>query len=67
MEVFIDVLLGDDDMEDDGNPTGGGGAHILRPRQVDSEQLRHVNTLLVELRQYGSYLRSEFSITYERH
>ena len=31
-EVHIDVLLEDDDMEDDGNPTGGGGARLLRPR-----------------------------------
>ena len=31
-EVTIDVLLEDDDMEDDGNPTGGGGARLLRPR-----------------------------------
>ena len=67
MEVHIDVLLEDDGMEDDGNINSGGGACLLRPRRVDSEQLRHMNTLLVGLRRYGSYLRSEFARIHERH
>ena len=31
-EVHIDVLIEDDGMEDDRNPTGGGGACLSRPR-----------------------------------
>ena len=58
MEVRIDVLLENGDMEDGGNTNGGGCACLSRPLLVDSEQLRHVNTLLVSLRQDGSDLRS---------
>ena len=66
-EVHIDVLLEDDGIEDDRNPTGGGGTRLLRPRQVDSEQLRHMKTLLVGLIRCISYLRSEFTKIHERH
>ena len=31
-EAHIDVLLEDDGMQDDRNPTGIGGACLLRPR-----------------------------------
>ena len=60
-------MLEDDGMEDDGNPTGGGGACLLHPRRVDSEKLRYMNTLLVGLRQDGSDLRPEFAIIHDRH
>ena len=66
-EVHIDVLLGNYGIEDAGNPTGGGGACLSRLRQVDSEQLIHMNTLLVVLRRDGSYLRSELAIIHEIH
>ena len=57
VEVHIDVLLEDDGMEDDRNTTGGGGARLLRPRQIDSKKLRYMNTLLVGLIRCGSDLR----------
>ena len=66
-KFHIDVLLEDYGMEDDGNRTGGGGARLSRPHRVDSEQLRHINTLLVGSRRDGSDLRSEFTIIHERH
>ena len=60
-------MLEDDGMEDDGNTTDGGGARLSRTRRVDSEQLIHMNTLLVGLRRDGSYLRSQFVRIHERH
>ena len=66
-EVHIDVLLEDDNMEYDRNPTGEGGARLSLPRRVDSNKLRHINTILVGLRQDGSYLMSEFERIHERH
>ena len=66
-EVTIDVLLEDDNMEDDRNPTGGGGSSLSRPHQFDRKQLRHMNNILVGLRQDGSDLRSEFARVHERH
>ena len=58
MKVHIDVLIEDDDMEDDGNPTGEGSVCILRPCRVDSKESIHMNNLIVGLRRDGSYLRS---------
>ena len=66
VEYQIDVLIEYDDLEDGRNPTGRRGASLLFPCQVDSHQLRHMNTLLVGLRQDDSYLRSEFPIIHER-
>ena len=60
-------MLEDNGMEDDENTTGGGGAHLLRPRRVDREKLRHMNTLMVGLRQDGLDLRSEFSRIHDRY
>ena len=54
-EVHIYVLIEYDGMEDDGNPTDEGVACLSHPRQVDREQLRHMNTILVGLRQDGSF------------
>ena len=54
-------------MEDDENTTGGGGSHLLRPRLFDREKLRHMNTLMVGLRQDGLDLRSEFSRIHDRY
>ena len=67
MESQIDVLLEDDDMGDGRNRTGRRGAHLLCSCRFDSHQLRHMNTLLVGLRQDGSYSRSEFPIIHEIH
>ena len=53
-EVHIDLFLEDEDTENDGNPTGGVGACISRPHRVNRDQFRHMNTLLVGLRQDGS-------------
>ena len=58
LEYQIDVLIKYDDIEAVGNPTGGGGDHILRPCWNDNQKLIHMNTLMVLLRQDDSYLRS---------
>ena len=67
LESQIDVLIKDDDIEAVGNPTGWGGDHLLRPYLNDNNKLRHMNTLLVLLKQDDSYLRSESWIIHERH
>jgi len=57
-EVHIEVL-NDDDIND--------GANGTRPRRHDVEQMRHMNTLLINLRRDSADLRNEVARIDERH
>ena len=58
-ELHIEVLIDDDMDHTEANGT--------RPRRLDVEQMRHMNTLLVNLRRDNTELRAEVARIHERH
>jgi hypothetical protein len=59
--VYIDMLL-----EDDGNGNAVPVAGQQEPRRIDTEQLRHMNTLLLNLRRDIADVRTDVTRVYER-
>jgi len=57
-EVHIELLI-DADTNDGGNGT--------RPRRLDVEQMRHMNSLLINLRRDNADMRNEVARIHERH
>ena len=57
-EVHVELLI-DADTNDGGNGT--------RPRRLDVEQMRHMNSLLINLRRDNADLRNEVARIHERH